>query len=68
MNVAMSADHMTELEARHRYLHEQVSLLENRGYLSPEEQRQVVELKKQKLAAKDELYAARRRFSEPPPS
>lgn len=68
MNGAVSTDPMLELEARHRHLHEEVSRLERRNYLSPEEQRRMAELKKHKLAAKDELYAARRRESARPPS
>lgn len=53
-------DRLTELEARHRHLHDEVTQLERRAFLTPEERRQMVELKKQKLIAKDELYAARR--------
>jgi uncharacterized protein YdcH (DUF465 family) len=48
------------LEARHRQLHAEVHELERRAFLTPEEQRLIAELKKQKLLAKDELYAARR--------
>jgi len=61
--VAMN-DRLTELEARHRQLHDEVTQLERRAFLTPEEQRQIAELKKLKLIAKDELYAARR-ASEP---
>ncbi len=68
MNGASELDLMNELEARHRRLHDEVMLLERRGYLTPEEQRRIAELKKAKLLAKDELYAARRRASEPPPA
>jgi uncharacterized protein YdcH (DUF465 family) len=68
MNGAVSTDPMLELEARHRHLHEEVNRLERQSYLSPNEQHRVAELKKQKLAAKDQLYAARRRESERPPS
>jgi uncharacterized protein YdcH (DUF465 family) len=67
MNGPIAEDSVRELEARHRRLHEEVSLLEQRAYLTPEEQRQIVCLKKQKLMAKDELYEARRN-SQPPPS
>jgi len=68
MNAGSELELMNELEARHRRLHDEVRLLENRAYLTPEEQRRVSELKKAKLLAKDELYAARRRASEPPPA
>jgi uncharacterized protein YdcH (DUF465 family) len=60
MIVAMADDRLTELETRHRQLHNEVHELERRVFLTPDEQRLVVELKKQKLVAKDELYAARR--------
>jgi uncharacterized protein YdcH (DUF465 family) len=35
-------------------------MLERRAYLTPEEQRYITDLKKQKLAAKDELFALKR--------
>lgn len=60
MIVVTTDDRLTELEARHRQLHDEVTQLERRAFLTPEERRQMVELKKQKLVAKDELYAARR--------
>ena len=64
--VAMN-DRLTELEARHRQLHDEVTQLERRAFLTPEEQRQIAELKKLKLIAKDELYAARRAQSRADP-
>lgn len=60
MIVAMADDRLTELETRHRQLHDEVNQLERRAFLTPEEQRRIADLKKQKLLAKDELYAARR--------
>ncbi len=60
MIVAMVDDRLTELEARHRQLHDEVHQLERRAFLTPDEQRRIADLKKQKLMAKDELYAARR--------
>jgi uncharacterized protein YdcH (DUF465 family) len=60
MIVAMADDRLTELETRHRQLHDEVHKLERRAFLTPDEQRLMVDLKKQKLLAKDELYAARR--------
>lgn len=68
MNGPIAEERVQELEARHRRLHEEVSLLERRVYLTPEEQRHVAELKKQKLIAKDELYEARRHSQPPLPS
>lgn len=62
MILAMADDRLTELEARHRQLHEEVNRLERRAFLTPEEQRLIADLKKQKLLAKDELYAARRAY------
>ncbi len=60
MIVVTADDRLTELEARHRQLHDEVNQLERRAFLTPEEQRLIAELKKQKLMAKDQLYAARR--------
>jgi uncharacterized protein YdcH (DUF465 family) len=39
-------------------LDRQVRVLERRAFLTPKEQREVQNLKKQKLVAKDELYRA----------
>ena len=47
-------------EERHRSLSEEVRVLERRAYLTPDEQRHMTELKKQKLLAKDELFSLRR--------
>lgn len=60
MSEATAEDRLSEAESRHEALAEQVRLLERRAYLTPEEQRTVAELKKQKLAAKDEVHALRR--------
>jgi len=60
MIVVVMNDRLTELEARHRHLHDEVTQLGRRAFLTPEEQLQIAELKKLKLIAKDELYAARR--------
>ena len=68
MNGLIAEERVQELEERHRRLHEEVSLLERRVYLTPDEQRQMANLKKQKLIAKDELYEARRNSQPPPPS
>lgn len=68
MNGSIAEERVQELEERHRRLHEEVSLLERRAFLTPEEQRQMANLKKQKLIAKDELYEARRHSQPPLPS
>jgi uncharacterized protein YdcH (DUF465 family) len=68
MNGPIAEERVQELEDRHRRLHEEVNYLERRVYLTPEEQRQMAKLKKQKLVAKDELYEARRSSRPPPPS
>jgi uncharacterized protein YdcH (DUF465 family) len=49
-----------ELEMLHRNLDVAVARLGRRAYLTPLEQREMVELKKQKLMAKDQLAALRR--------
>lgn len=60
MNLQLADDRLQELQRLHRNLKEEVVRLERRAYLTPDEQRQLTELKKQKLAAKDELYGIRR--------
>lgn len=51
---------VTTIEERHRTLARQVDALERRAFLTPGEQQQISELKKLKLAAKDELFRLRR--------
>jgi uncharacterized protein YdcH (DUF465 family) len=60
MNEAMPKERLNELERRHRSLSQEVERLERRAYLTPTEQREVSDLKKQKLLTKDELYAMKR--------
>jgi hypothetical protein len=60
MKEALTDDRLSALEARHRALHEAVSRLERRTFLTPEEQREITDLKKRKLVAKDQLFALRR--------
>ena len=60
MSEPMAKERLNELEHRHRSLSQEVDRLERRAYLTPTEQRQVTDLKKQKLLAKDELYALKR--------
>ncbi|HEY3233865.1 MAG TPA: YdcH family protein [Polyangiaceae bacterium] len=67
MNQVMAIERLTELEQRHRTLAEQVAELGKRAFLTPEEQRQMTDLKKMKLAAKDELFALRRQSDPPAP-
>ncbi len=63
MSQSTAEERVLELEARHRQLHEEVQRLERRVIPTPEEQRVMAELKRQKLAAKDELYLLRRAVS-----
>ncbi|HEY6727922.1 MAG TPA: YdcH family protein [Polyangiaceae bacterium] len=48
------------LEQRHQTLAEQVARLERRAFLTPQEQVEVAELKKRKLATKDRLFEMRK--------
>jgi uncharacterized protein YdcH (DUF465 family) len=48
------------LEQRHQTLAQQVAQLERRAFLTPQEQFEVAELKKQKLATKDRLFEMRK--------
>lgn len=57
---------LMDLEARHRDLDIAVSRLDRRAYLTPNEQRTVADLKKEKLWTKDRIAHLRR--SEPPSS
>lgn len=49
-----------ELELKHRSLDDAVTRLGRRAYLTPGEQREFAELKKQKLATKDQIAVLRR--------
>jgi uncharacterized protein YdcH (DUF465 family) len=52
---------MRELERRHHTLDSQIHELDRRGrHMSPDDQKRAVELKKLRLATKDQLYALRR--------
>jgi uncharacterized protein YdcH (DUF465 family) len=51
---------LVNLEHQHATLKEQVRLLERRAYLTPPEQREIADLKKQKLQAKDQITAMKR--------
>jgi uncharacterized protein YdcH (DUF465 family) len=52
---------VSELEKKHQLLKLQVAKLERRAHLTPVERRQVADLKKLKLQAKDELTVLRER-------
>lgn len=67
MNGPILVERMQQLESRHRRLHDEVRMLERRAYLTPEEQRRIAVLKKEKLIVKDELYQVRRESDPPPP-
>jgi hypothetical protein len=64
MKQAVFGQDLTQLEARHRDLSSAVTALDRRAYLTPAEQRERSELKKEKLLTKDRIVALRR--SEPP--
>jgi len=54
------ASNVSELERRHRELDAEVSRLERRAYLTPDEQRLMTDMKKEKLWAKDQIASLRR--------
>jgi len=56
------AQRLSMLEKRHKDLKDEVSKLERRAYLTPGEQRQIADLKKLKLHAKDQIHALRRQI------
>jgi uncharacterized protein YdcH (DUF465 family) len=60
MKETMATEGVRDTEERHRILARQVAALERRAFLTPNEQREISELKKLKLAAKDELFGLRR--------
>lgn len=60
MKEPLVAPGVNEVEQRHRSLAQQVDALERRAFLTPDEQRRISELKKLKLAAKDQLARLRR--------
>jgi uncharacterized protein YdcH (DUF465 family) len=52
-------DRLSVVEALHRTLDIRIQELARRAYLTPAEQVEVAELKKQKLKLKDEIHALR---------
>lgn len=57
MKEAPALNRIQALQVRHETLDREIQALSRRAYLTPSEQTHAVELKKQKLHAKDELYA-----------
>lgn len=53
-------DPLSLVEARHRQLDERLKELGRRPFLTPPEQREIAEIKKHKLRAKDEMTALRK--------
>lgn len=51
------------LEAEHQSLKEQVTVLDRRAFLTPEERRTAADLKKRKLRTKDRISALRLELS-----
>ncbi len=64
MKQVVVEQYLTNLEARHKDLATAVAELGRRAYLTPSEQREVADLKKEKLLTKDRIVALRR--SDPP--
>lgn len=54
------ANRLNMAEARHRELDDRLRELGRRAYLTPPEQREIAEIKKHKLRAKDEIAALRK--------
>lgn len=53
-------ERIRRMEARHRDLNERIDELGRRAILTPAEQREMAELKKHKLYAKDQIAAMKR--------
>lgn len=60
MGEPLGEDRLFDLQKQHNDLKEAVRRYERRAYLTPSEQMQVSTLKKQKLAAKDQIAALKR--------
>jgi uncharacterized protein YdcH (DUF465 family) len=56
----LQGERIRQLELKHKSLDDAVTRLGRRAYLTPGEQREFTELKKQKLLAKDQLEVLRR--------
>ncbi len=58
----MKQNEVHELELRHRVLDQQIHKLDRRGtHMTPEDRLRAAELKKRRLATKDQLFALRGR-------
>jgi uncharacterized protein YdcH (DUF465 family) len=56
----MKRSDIRELELRHRALNHQIHKLERRGlHMTPEDRARASELKKRRLATKDQIFALR---------
>ena len=60
MGELTASNRINELERAHSELKVEVRRLERRAYLTPTEQHHMTELKKQKLAAKDQIAMIKR--------
>jgi len=60
MGERTAMDRLSSLEQEHHELKNMVRVLERRAFLTPTEQHHITELKKQKLAAKDQIAALKR--------
>jgi len=66
MKESVVGESLNLLEERHRHLDDAVTRLGRRAFLTPTEQREVADLKKEKLLTRDRIEVLRR--SEPPPA
>ena len=62
MKAAMqnAVDRIQTLEEEHRLLDQRLRVLVRRAYLTPDEQREAIELKRKKLSTKDEIVVLTR--------
>jgi hypothetical protein len=60
MKNATAEGRMRELQDEHQALEARLRILTRRAYLTPDEQRECTEIKRQKLSAKDRLEALSR--------
>ena len=63
MTPAVPHQRLTQIEAYHRELEDRLRQLGRHVYLTPAEQVEAAEIKKRKLAAKDEILSLRRVLS-----
>ena len=65
MDEASARERLSSLEEKHRALEGELKTLTRRAFLTPDEQRHAILLKKQKLTAKDEIFAIRKNLQRP---